>query len=118
MDQTLKPQTSANEQPQAASVGGGTTLRSNDALLNTLSSTKRSSIPTTQSDDAVDFFMLKGQRYRNVRCLSNNSGEAQVFLVERGDREFVLKVYYPSFVFKKNLLKIVKSMQMEMINLE
>ena len=115
MDQTLKPQTSANEQPQAASVGGGTTLRSNDALLNTLSSTKRSSIPTTQSDDAVDFFMLKGQRYRNVRCLSNNSGEAQVFLVERGDREFVLKVYYPSFVFKKNLLKIVKSMQMEMI---
>ena len=115
MDQTLKPQTLANVQPQADSGGGGTTMRPNASLLNSISSTKRSSIPATQSDDAVDFFMLKGQRYSNVRCLSNNSGEAQVFLVERGDREFVLKVYYPSFVLKKSLLKIVKSMQMEMI---
>ena len=115
MDQTLRPNTMENLQPQTDKAVVGTTFRSNDSSGNAIESTKRSSMQVTQEDDNVDFFMLKGHRYTNVRCISNNSGEAQVFLVERGGHEFVLKIYYPSFVFKKNLLKIVKNMQMEMI---
>lgn len=115
MDQTLRPNTMENLQPQTDKAVVGTTFRSNDSSGNEIESTKRSSMQVTQEDDNVDFFMLKGHRYTNVRCISNNSGEAQVFLVERGGHEFVLKIYYPSFVFKKNLLKIVKNMQMEMI---
>ena len=45
-------------------------------------------------DMAGDYFVLKGVKYKNKQCLSENSGEAQVYLVERDDEEFVLKIYY------------------------
>ncbi len=49
------------------------------------------------TDDLTEnSFVLKGVSYHKVRSLSNNSGEAQVFLVERDGEKFVLKIYYPS----------------------
>lgn len=51
-------------------------------------------------DNAADF-VLKGRVYRGIKCLSDNSGEAQVFLVEGDEGEMVLKVYYPNFTIKK-----------------
>ena len=62
-----------------------------------------------------DVFEVKGNFYRKVKCLSDNSGEAQVFLVENGCRELVLKIYYPNFSVKKKLMKIVASIDFEMI---
>ena len=35
-------------------------------------------------------FILKGRMYRGIKCLSDNSGEAQVFLVEGDEGERVL----------------------------
>ena len=60
-------------------------------------------------------FMLKGRIYQSIKCLSDNSGEAQVFLVrgEEGDR--VLKIYYPNFTIKKTLMRIIQNIGMEMI---
>ena len=59
--------------------------------------------------------MLKGRIYQSIKCLSDNSGEAQVFWVrgEEGDR--VLKIYYPNFTIKKTLMRIIQNIGMEMI---
>lgn len=112
MDQTLntkKPNASDN-------VAGGTTLRTISATsLPQQGTTSRSFVHPNIGDSHAEEFVLKGQYYTNKRCLSDNSGEAQVFLVERGGREFVLKIYYPNFVVKKSLLKMIKNMEMEMI---
>lgn len=62
-----------------------------------------------------EYFMLKGIRYRKVKCLSDNSGEAQVFLVERKGQEFVLKVYYPNFNVNRKLLQTIYNFRFEMI---
>ena len=60
-------------------------------------------------------FLLKGEIYEEVKNLSENSGEAQVFLVKRDQEEFVLKVYYPNFDVNKRLLQVIRSFQFEMI---
>ena len=104
MDQTLKP---TIQQPMEDVAPVSRTLRTGI--------TQRTSAPTERTEEHNEDFVLKGQYYRNVRCISDNSGEAQVFLVERGGRELVLKVYYPNFIIKKNLLKIVRNMQIEMV---
>lgn len=67
--------------------------------------------------EVVQTFNLKGDIYERVRTLSENSGEAQVFLVKRQGEEdmFVLKVYYPNFSINKKLLQTVRSFQFEMI---
>lgn len=62
-----------------------------------------------------DDFVLKGVGYKNVRCLSENSGEAQVFLVTNDDKEYVLKVYYPNFDVNRKLLQAIHSFDFEMI---
>ena len=63
---------------------------------------------------SVDF-VLKGRAYHSVKCLSDNSGEAQVFLVKSDDGEKVLKIYYPNFTIKKTLMRIIQNFNMEMI---
>jgi len=62
-----------------------------------------------------DFFVLKGEKYRNLDCLSDNSGEAQVFLVDKKGVEYVLKVYYPNFDVSKKLLQTIYNFDFEMI---
>jgi hypothetical protein len=60
-------------------------------------------------------FMLKGRIYQSIKCLSDNSGEAQVFLVKGEEGERVLKIYYPTFTIKKILMRIIQNIGMEMI---
>src|SRR5574344_2918170 len=52
---------------------------------------------------ATEDFVLKGVVYHNEKCLSDSSGEAQVFLVSNDEGKFVLKVYYPNFAVKKQV---------------
>ena len=67
-------------------------------------------------ESVTDHFVLKGQNYRKVECLSDSSGEAQIFLVENeAGTEFVLKVYYPSFDVNKKLLQTIRGFDFEMI---
>ena len=65
-------------------------------------------------DDEKEF-VLKGIKYRNLECLSDNSGEAQVFMVERDEKPYVLKVYYPTFDVNKKMLQVIRSFDFEMI---
>jgi len=67
-----------------------------------------------QSNVSNDF-ILKGKVYHCIKCLSDNSGEAQVFLVESDGQQLVLKIYYPNFTIKKTLLRIIQSFGMETI---
>lgn len=110
MDETLRPTTLRPEGPV-----GGATIRDVALPEATLESTHRPSVKNRPMDDNADEFVLKGIHYTNVRCISDNSGEAQVFLVARDGKEYVLKVYYPNFSIKKSILKVIKNMEMEMI---
>lgn len=65
--------------------------------------------------DDTNMFKLKGVEYRNLECLSDNSGEAQVFLVEHDEKPYVLKVYYPTFDINKKMLQVIRSFDFEMI---
>lgn len=67
--------------------------------------------PEIESTD----FILRGEVYKRLECLSGNSGEAQVFLVEKDGEKMVLKIYYPNFKIKKEVTKIVMNMRFEMI---
>ena len=66
-------------------------------------------------DTAGEYFVLKGVRYKNKQCLSENSGEAQVYLVERDGEEYVLKIYYPTFNVNKKLLQTIYNFKFEMV---
>ncbi|MGN0282184.1 MAG: serine/threonine protein kinase [Prevotella sp.] len=71
--------------------------------------------PAIMTNIVEDSFEIKGRFYKKLKCLSDNSGEAQVFLVENDGRELVLKVYYPNFTLKRKLMKIVANFDFEMI---
>lgn len=65
--------------------------------------------------NASNDFIIKGKVYHCIKCLSDNSGEAQVFLVESDGQQLVLKIYYSNFTIKKTLLRIIQSFGMETI---
>ena len=58
-------------------------------------------------DVSDESFILRGLNYRRVSVLSDNSGEAQVFLVERDGETYVLKIYYPNFDVNRKILQVV-----------
>ena len=72
-------------------------------------------IGADEADVQDNFFVLKGVTYRNVQSLSDNSGEAQVFLVERNGESYVLKIYYPNFDVNRKILQTVYNFDFEMI---
>lgn len=55
----------------------------------------------------VDSFDLNGKKYSVVKVLSETSGEAQIYLVEFEGVQYVLKLYYPNFSPKQELLKVL-----------
>ena len=79
--------------------------------------TVRANGMVASKDENVDekFFLLKGNKYKNIQSLSEDTGEAQVFLVERDGEKFVLKIYYPNFDVNKKVLQTVYNFDFEMI---
>ena len=71
-------------------------------------------VSESQGANSKDF-ILKGENYKNVQCLSESSGEAQIFLVEKDEKSYVLKVYYPTFDVNKKLLQTIRMFDFEMI---
>lgn len=70
-----------------------------------------------QQRNEVDenIFVLKGYDYKRISVLSENTGEAEVFLVERDHKEYVLKVYYPNFDVNRKILQTVLNFDFEMV---
>lgn len=76
---------------------------------------ERSTLDNWLPEPEGEGFTLDGIKYLKKTCLSDNSGEAQVYLVERNGKEYVLKVYYPNFNINKKLLQTIRNFQFEMI---
>lgn len=73
------------------------------------------SAPENSSPMMPQAFYLKGKTYSTLECISNTSGEAQVYLVSDGNEKYVLKVYYPKFHIDKELLKRILNANFEMV---
>ena len=93
----------------------GGTLGTTDRTLRPQNAAMPLTMPDNSKSAGQRVFNLKGEEYQEVRSLSDNSGEAQVFLVSKDDKEYVLKVYYPNFDINKKVLQTVRSLQFEMI---
>ena len=122
-DITRKPDSAPTTQQGAAPKDMSATIRVDSPLRTSAPSannnneiTVRPGTPAAMIDnDSTPDFILKGRPYHCIRCISDNSGEAQVFLVSNGEGEMVLKVYYPNFTIKKTLMRIIQNFNMEMI---
>ncbi|MCR5470767.1 MAG: protein kinase [Prevotella sp.] len=123
-ERTIRPE-NLDSTVRSADIGGTVRPASLDGTIrvtNTaapslgLDGTVRADNMYIQQEDINDnSFLLKGVKYRNLQCLSDNSGEAQVFLVEKDGEEYVLKIYYPNFNVNKNILRAVLNFDFEMI---
>ena len=85
-------------------------------IVSKISNTQRAKM-RAQKNNEIDenIFVLKGQNYRRVSVLSENTGEAQVFLVEKDKKEYVLKIYYPNFDVNRQILQTVQNFDFEMV---
>lgn len=63
----------------------------------------------------IDTFNLNGKNYRVVETLSDTSGEAQIYLLEHEGNEYVLKLYYPNFTPKIELLEVIASLNSDFV---
>ena len=88
----------------------------NISIISSASSTQRANKLKQQRNEVDDsIFVLKGQNYKKLQVLSENTGEAQVFLVEKDKQEYVLKVYYPNFDVNRKILQTVLNFDFEMV---
>ena len=88
----------------------------NISIISSASSAERAK-KLKQQRQEIDgsIFVLKGHNYRRVSVLSENTGEADVFLVEKDHKEYVLKVYYPNFDVNRKILQTVLNFDFEMV---
>ena len=106
-DQTMRPDDDKDSTMRS------TTL---DPEFRPIDGTARADGVVADNEDVSDeSFILKGLNYRRVSVLSDNSGEAQVFLVERDGETYVLKIYYPNFDVNRKILQMVYNFGFEMI---
>ena len=104
-DQTLRPDQDTTMRP--------TTIEPEAPLLD--GTARADGIGVSNDDVKEDSFILKGISYKRLSVLSDNSGEAQVFLVEHDGDTYVLKIYYPNFDVNKKILQAVYNFGFEMI---
>lgn len=128
-EKTLRmPTTSgrANSNPVSTANNTGNTTTSNATETEGTMRMDRSQSPfnvsSRQASEAniakerlKDSFIVKGQTYKNIKCLSTESGEAEVFLVEKEGKQFVLKLYYPKFEMRHEVMKVVLNMDFEVV---
>lgn len=62
-----------------------------------------------------DAFVLNGKIYHVLKPLAGPTGEAQIILVEREGKQFVLKLYFPGFSPEKGVARIIWNMDFEWI---
>ena len=60
-------------------------------------------------------FALNGYTYNCLQRFPMESGEAQIYLVERDGKQYVLKVYYPNYHLQEEILQAVCSTNVEMV---
>lgn len=115
-ERTLPPQLTGGDVDRTMRPAGIVGLNTDVTLHPSVDGTVRADGVARQADSVSgQYFMLKDVSYRNVQTLSDNSGEAQVFLVERNGENYVLKIYYPNFDVNRKILQAVYNFDFEMI---
>jgi len=104
-DATLRPSSLDAPKPSQSLV----------SQVNVEGTVRADGVQTQETNVDDNFFFLKGEKYHKIQSLSDNTGEAQVFLVERNGESFVLKIYYPNFDVNKKILQTVYNFDFEMI---
>ena len=112
-EHTLRPDNDSTMRPSAASDDFVATAERDQPTLD--GTARADGIDISAEDVKEDCFILKGIEYRRLSVLSDNSGEAQIFLVEREGETFVLKIYYPNFDVNKMIIQTVYNFGFEMI---
>ena len=113
---TLRPQEDSTMRPADVSLQDASLRDASLAEPITLDGTVRTDgRERSAAEIKEDKFILKGVEYRKLSVVSDNSGEAQVFLVERDGDTFVLKIYYPNFDVNRKILQAVYNFGFEMI---
>ncbi len=118
MDETIrKPDLPSNGQRTAVPQDVTSTIRVDNPQSSSANGdiTVRPGATATNDKNGATDFVLKGRVFRCIKCISDNSGEAQVFLVSSDEGEMVLKIYYPNFTIKKTLMRIIQNFNLEMI---
>ena len=118
MDETIrKPDLPSNDQRTAVPQDVTSTIRVDNPQSSSANGdiTVRPGATATNDKNGATDFVLKGRVFRCIKCISDNSGEAQVFLVSSDEGEMVLKIYYPNFTIKKTLMRIIQNFNLEMI---
>lgn len=119
LDKTMRAGDEGNDRTLRQTVDGNDrTLRSdttdNDSTIRQESTDKTVglNIEEIQVSNTASDFVLKGKTYKNKRIISQNTGEAVIYLVEKDGQELVLKLYNPNVKPKLNLLEIIKSIKL------
>ena len=119
MDETIrKPDLATNPQRAATPLDVTATIRVDSSQGIASSSNNEITVrpgTSAKEEGGSNDFVLKGRVYHCIKCISDNSGEAQVFLVSNDEGEKVLKIYYPNFTIKKTLMRIIQNFNLEMI---
>lgn len=63
----------------------------------------------TAKEGTSEVYELNGKKYNFKKIISESTGEGQIYLLERDGNVYVLKLYYPQFNPKAELLEILKS---------
>lgn len=92
---------------------------SDEVELTAVEKTLKEKGPAVQNAQGMEVsnanFLLKGKLFENIKCLSDSSGEAQIFLVSNEGKEFALKLYYPNYKSKKKITKVIVNLDFEMV---
>ncbi len=113
-ERTLNPDNTVRADNTLRPEGSNTSMTSSE-LAQSDSTLRPEGFSVQNEDVKEDFFILKGVSYKSLSILSDNSGEAQVFLVENNGENYVLKIYYPNFDVHKKILQAVYNFGFEMI---
>ncbi len=57
--------------------------------------------------------ILNGKNYKILKSVSSTTGEAEVYLVTKEEKKFILKYYYPQFTPKDTVLQKLKGIRHE-----
>ncbi|MCF0196961.1 MAG: protein kinase, partial [Bacteroidaceae bacterium] len=117
---TLKARRSLTARSKKTNRG---TLKAQDGTITnadrTISSTERTNTKVETADDIVlsdnVVFLLKGNEYKAVRVVSETTREAQVILVEREEKRYILKLYYSGYHFNEKIICAVWNMDIEFV---
>jgi len=62
---------------------------------------------------SIGEIILNGKDYKILKTISRSTGEAEVYLLERDEKKFIFKYYYPAFKPKDDILRKLKGLTHE-----